>query len=757
MAEFRIRSGRDGQINGVDPQLLSILKAAAANAPAGIAVVEAYSGKAGRSTGTTNHPSGRAVDLDLFDASGRKLDNYRGTTGGKMSAAERRDYQTFERFAQVARQTQQQMYPGLSDKFRWGGYFQGGVNPVDQMHFDLSGGRRGLPSQTDRWANGLQVGALAGVSQGSKALAGQPDIQVAEAPKPAPMMTAGLAPNAYGLLTGGQPPLASYAAPLAPAPAVAAVNAQAAGVPIIQANLETEEPPDDLSLGRINAPRGNVQVLESVEIPKGPARADAVVRAAMDGDPAALKAALLQTITAATLDPTGNAKTAVMEYLGSIPEVAPGATRIAQENYAKNPALREAVPSTVRSSIDAAIGGLAMPPRATAEMPIPQPRPSPSSPLVAMPGGMPPADDRQPQRLQAGATMGAGNSSTLNAGPLSLLPQAASITREQFDQRFDPEPSRNYAAGMDQYRAASPGRVSPMAARASMGAGNSMPTLNAAPVLKMQGSASMGAGGGSTVNAGPLPMMAQPAPMSREQFNERFDPPMPQRQITQTEFNDRFNPPDTRAGGQVQTAQRGTVGTVGTAEAAPLPPAQMPMRASASMGAGAGTNPISAALTALPKPDPGLGYLELTGKQIPTMGQFLNPPAPVYKPTEPMPQKKAAEAPAPRPRQQQYAPPAQKGWGAGLLNSPLAKALATGPLGAIMSGAGSLFEGGRQGAYGQTGASFGGGIVGDPSSFAQQTPSGNTGYSIDPNSGLVSTSYGYSFTTNPDGTSNVYY
>src|SRR5690349_4451317 len=129
MAEFRIAPGRESQVNAVNAPLLTILQAAAANAPANVSVVEAFSGKTGRSTGTTNHPSGRAVDISLYDTAGRKIDNYIGSPYTAKSPSDLEAFRTYEQFAQVARQTQQSMYPSLTEAFRWGGYFQGGVNP----------------------------------------------------------------------------------------------------------------------------------------------------------------------------------------------------------------------------------------------------------------------------------------------------------------------------------------------------------------------------------------------------------------------------------------------------------------------------------------------------------------------------------------------------------------------------------------------------------------------------------------------------
>lgn len=155
MAEFVIRAGREAQINDVDPQLLQILRTAAERAPPTISRVEAFSGLTGRSTGTKSHPGGYAVDVQLYDMQGRPVDNYIGKAA--PTAKERADYAIGEQFAQTVRVVQMENYPELADQMRWGGYFMGGPNPQDMMHFDLAGGRSSkTPPQTERWANGLE-------------------------------------------------------------------------------------------------------------------------------------------------------------------------------------------------------------------------------------------------------------------------------------------------------------------------------------------------------------------------------------------------------------------------------------------------------------------------------------------------------------------------------------------------------------------------------------------------------------------------
>lgn len=110
----------------LDPRLLDIVKTAAS---AYGLDVQAFSGVQGRSTGTKNHPGGWAIDVKLVDPStGKVLPNYQNA----------KSFKAYEQFAQTARIVQQQKYPELGKTFRWGGYFAGGPNPMDLMHFDIN-------------------------------------------------------------------------------------------------------------------------------------------------------------------------------------------------------------------------------------------------------------------------------------------------------------------------------------------------------------------------------------------------------------------------------------------------------------------------------------------------------------------------------------------------------------------------------------------------------------------------------------------
>lgn len=190
MATFSVAPGRNSQFYsaGGSPRtqqlgaILNVLQAAAASAPPSISRVEVFSGQTGRSTGTKNHPNGRAIDVRLYDASGNMIKNYLGKQGVR-TAEDKKAYQTYEQFAQQTRQIQMRDYPQLGNAFRWGGYFAGGVNPLDLMHFDLSGELIG--PQTSLWKNGLTAAGLPrGVSLGAGALNGLP--QTAAVPPSAP-------------------------------------------------------------------------------------------------------------------------------------------------------------------------------------------------------------------------------------------------------------------------------------------------------------------------------------------------------------------------------------------------------------------------------------------------------------------------------------------------------------------------------------------------------------------------------------------
>ena len=129
-----------GRFNSnVDVRLLRILNEASSRFDMR---VEAISGL--RPGDSRFHGKGVATDVQIYDGSGRALDNYQNA----------RDFRAYERFAQVAKQVQTELYPELEKLFRWGGYFsgpKGKYGALDSMHFDLGGAGMGGGS----WAGGL--------------------------------------------------------------------------------------------------------------------------------------------------------------------------------------------------------------------------------------------------------------------------------------------------------------------------------------------------------------------------------------------------------------------------------------------------------------------------------------------------------------------------------------------------------------------------------------------------------------------------
>jgi tape measure domain-containing protein len=131
--------------NRVDSRLRDILSKASSES--GIKA-EAFSGY--RPGDPRFHGKGKATDVNLFDANGKKLPNY-------QSPATFRQYETY---AQAAKKVQMRDYPELNDKFRWGGYFGGGkkkYGAMDQMHFDLGGSSK-LGMAGGSFEGGLNAG-----------------------------------------------------------------------------------------------------------------------------------------------------------------------------------------------------------------------------------------------------------------------------------------------------------------------------------------------------------------------------------------------------------------------------------------------------------------------------------------------------------------------------------------------------------------------------------------------------------------------
>lgn len=219
--QFATSSGR----TRLDPRLLDIMHTAASSYGLD---VQAFSGVAGRSTGTTNHPGGYAIDIKLVDPStGKVLPDYQNASS----------FPAYEKFAQTARVIQQQKYPELDNTFRWGGYFAGGPNPEDLMHFDINPTLNGAmgagswntglsPTYAKTWgitgANpGLATPAgqqlVASIQGGPTTALGAINTAAAPLPAPAPLTAPSLAyqgPSGAPTPMPGRPP--SLSAPQLP-------------------------------------------------------------------------------------------------------------------------------------------------------------------------------------------------------------------------------------------------------------------------------------------------------------------------------------------------------------------------------------------------------------------------------------------------------------------------------------------------------------------------------------------------------------
>ncbi len=132
MGKFTINgTAKQRGADKIDQRLVKIMEYAAAHSPYD---VELFSGKR-NGGGKSQHDHGSAIDLVLRDPeTGAEIPNLGG--GGAA-------FEAYERFAQQARQIQQQEFPELGGNFRWGGYFgPSSKNPTgfDSMHFDIKPG-----------------------------------------------------------------------------------------------------------------------------------------------------------------------------------------------------------------------------------------------------------------------------------------------------------------------------------------------------------------------------------------------------------------------------------------------------------------------------------------------------------------------------------------------------------------------------------------------------------------------------------------
>jgi hypothetical protein len=171
-----------GTLKGVDGRLVDIMdKAAQAfeRAHPGFHV-EVISGLASRKSGTRNHPTGRAIDVQIIGPDNKVLPN-------KQHAP---SFRAYEELGQLGRLYQTQKYPDLNNKYRMGAYFKQGV-PFDQMHYDISGG--GMAYGT--WEGGL-------TKEGRRALPGAKSVGMSAFPSaPAGPRQKETGPGIYGALS----------------------------------------------------------------------------------------------------------------------------------------------------------------------------------------------------------------------------------------------------------------------------------------------------------------------------------------------------------------------------------------------------------------------------------------------------------------------------------------------------------------------------------------------------------------------------
>ena len=147
----------------VEPWLVDTVRQASRTLPPGYRV-DIISTVDPRRSGTRWHPTGRAIDIQIYDDQGRALPN----KGGPRLPG----YAVYENMAAAAKAYQMQQYPDR--KFTWGGHFDSGV-PYDRMHFQSTGqSRRNFtPQQIANGAQAIKV-AMSGQRPPVATVDGQP-------------------------------------------------------------------------------------------------------------------------------------------------------------------------------------------------------------------------------------------------------------------------------------------------------------------------------------------------------------------------------------------------------------------------------------------------------------------------------------------------------------------------------------------------------------------------------------------------------
>lgn len=143
-----------GNVEGVDKRLISTLKAASKDLPAGYRM-EMMSGHDSRSTGTTNHPGGVAVDVKLYDDKGKLIPHSGNSPGWKY----------YEQMYKSVQERGKVMHPG-SD-WIWGGAWVGAAaGPGDPMHYQIKSNVPGASSSSGMYDPKTGFDKNSGVNQG---------------------------------------------------------------------------------------------------------------------------------------------------------------------------------------------------------------------------------------------------------------------------------------------------------------------------------------------------------------------------------------------------------------------------------------------------------------------------------------------------------------------------------------------------------------------------------------------------------------
>ena len=114
-----------GHLQGVDDSLVKLIKEASKDLPAGYRV-EMVSGKDARSTGTTNHPGGIAIDIQIYVDIGKALKN----------SCFDSDFYLYVMMYQSVNESGKILYPNI--KYIWGGtWISSAAGYGDRMHYQL--------------------------------------------------------------------------------------------------------------------------------------------------------------------------------------------------------------------------------------------------------------------------------------------------------------------------------------------------------------------------------------------------------------------------------------------------------------------------------------------------------------------------------------------------------------------------------------------------------------------------------------------